>query len=80
MAYKSIKKQKAYEKKWHQLHKEERVKRAAISNVKARARNKEYVKNYLLSHPCVDCKETDPIVLEFDHVRGKKRTEVTVLG
>jgi hypothetical protein len=31
-----------------------------------------YIYNYLKEHGCADCEEKDPIVLTFDHVRGKK--------
>ena len=30
-----------------------------------------YILEYFKSHPCVDCGESDPLVLEFDHVRDK---------
>lgn len=35
-------------------------------------RNKNYVVEYLISHPCIDCGNTDIRVLDFDHVRDVK--------
>lgn len=40
---------------------------------------RQYVTQYLTTHPCIDCGETDPMVLTFDHVRGQKRMNVAEL-
>lgn len=39
----------------------------------------EYILKYLNDNPCVDCGESDPIVLEFDHVRGEKIKAISIL-
>ena len=71
-------------RKWVKGHYERNVERYVV---KARERRKrlvnilnEQIFNYLENHPCVDCGENDPVVLEFDHVRGKKAYEVSTLG
>lgn len=45
----------------------------------ARQRARAHMDAYLNIHPCIDCGESDPVVLEFDHVRGKKIKAVSVL-
>jgi len=49
---------------------------------KARRReaNIRLVAAFLSENPCVDCEENDPEMLEFDHVQGEKRTEVSNLA
>lgn len=45
-----------------------------------RRRNSQFVYDFLLQNPCVECKEGNPILLEFDHLdRKAKRAQVSDL-
>jgi hypothetical protein len=55
------------------------VMKARVGKVKQFKLLKEKLSEYLWMHPCVDCGEPDPVVLEFDHVRGIKTGNVSVM-
>jgi hypothetical protein len=48
-----------------------------LSRKKSVYRNRKFVDEYLKTHHCVDCGNSDARVLEFDHVRGRKETNVS---
>lgn len=41
------------------------------------AANRTRLMTYLATHPCIDCGEADIVVLDLDHVRGRKHRNVT---
>lgn len=58
-----------YERAWGHIHRRRRMRRVEVQ---------EMVVDHLLRHPCVDCGESDILVLEFDHV-GEKRANVSTM-
>jgi hypothetical protein len=42
-----------------------------------KVRNQQAVYEYLLTQKCADCSLTNPVVLTFDHVRGKKKLAIS---
>lgn len=48
-------------------------------NKKIKEHLRQCMWDYLSANPCVDCGESDPIVLEFDHVRGEKSNNISTM-
>lgn len=69
----------AQQKKWYAKKRETHIANVTANIARARGTGHRFIQEYLSTHPCVDCGESNPIVLEFDHVRGRKRMAVSEL-
>ena len=49
-------------------------------NEMIRSQIRKFVYGYLSIHSCVDCGVNDPIILQFDHVRGVKKESVSYMA
>jgi hypothetical protein len=63
---------KIADKKTYNLNLTGNRKAGLASKNKVRERNRQFVSDYLIGKSCIDCGESDPIVLEFDHFENKK--------
>lgn len=67
---------KAYQKKHYAENKEYYKEKALRSNKKIRGWNRDFVNRVKAKLGCFDCGESNPIVLEFDHVTGNKADNI----
>ena len=68
-----------YKAERHQKNHEREMARIRRNQLVQVATNRAQIATYLETHPCVDCGQRDPIVLDFDHVRGTKLHEVSLM-
>jgi len=53
--------------------------KARKNDINAIEQRFHFLVDYLKNNPCVDCGEGDIVVLQFDHVRGKKFRNISMM-
>jgi nicotinamide mononucleotide adenylyltransferase len=72
VAYKSKKDQAKASKRHYEKHKDKIKSRTRARNRSQKKKNKNFVAWVKSRSCCIDCGETNPLVLDFDHVYGEK--------
>lgn len=71
---------KSYDRDWYQRNKQRHGAAVSRLNARIRARNRQLLER-AKDVPCADCGERyPPFVMDFDHVRGEKRANVSQLA
>lgn len=63
----------------YKKHSKDYISRSKKRNKQQHIDNRLKMKDYLLDKECCDCHEKDPVVLQFDHVRGEKLRPISVM-
>lgn len=58
-------------RKWFEDNSEKQISRARNRTSKVRLENNIKLLEFFKTNPCVDCNESNPLVLDFDHQRDK---------
>ena len=62
----------AYRKGYYAANKQKYIDRAAVRSRALYLERTKWLIDYFKTHPCLDCGESDPVVLEFGHLRDKE--------
>lgn len=65
--------EREYKAAWYARHRAEHIEHVRVQRAATKEANRARILAYLTEHPCVGCGETNLVVLDFDHLRDKRR-------